>query len=67
MSDVAARTAADELAQAAIVSRRSISGTTGYFASEVFDLLTLAERRLASTRWDTRESPPRRRVPAVPE
>ena len=49
-----------------IVSRRRIGNTTGYFASDVFELLTIAERRLASTRWDTREAPPNRPVPALP-
>lgn len=67
VSDVAARAAAEELAEAGIVTRRAIGAATGYFATEVFDLLTLAERRLASTRWDTRDSPPNRRVPALPE
>ena len=66
VSDVAARTAADELADAGVVVERRVGGTTGYFATEVFELLTLAERRLASTRWDTRESPPARSVPAAP-
>lgn len=66
VSDVAARAAADELTEAQIVSRRRIGNTTGYFASDVFELLTIAERRLASTRWDTREAPPNRPVPALP-
>lgn len=66
VSDVAARAAAEELADAGIVSKRRIGNTTGHFPTEVFELLTIAERRLASTRWDTRESPPNRPVPAVP-
>ena len=65
VSDVAARGAAEELAEAGIVTRRAIGGATGYFATEVFDLLTVAERRLASTRWDTRDSLPNRHVPAA--
>lgn len=61
------RTAVEELADAGIVERRQVDrGTTGYLAAEVFDLLTFAERRLASTRWDTRLSKPARPVPAQP-
>ena len=60
-----ARAALEELADAGIVDRQQLDGrTTGYLAGEVFDLLTVAERRLASTRWDTRESPPARPAPA---
>jgi hypothetical protein len=64
----AARTALEELADAKIVARKNVRrGTTGYFAPDVFDLLTIAERRLASTRWDTRQSAPPRPVPALPQ
>ncbi|MGH3811793.1 MAG: hypothetical protein ACRDUV_04970 [Pseudonocardiaceae bacterium] len=50
MSPPAARTALEELAYAKIVTCKSVArGTTGYFARDVFDLLTIAERRLAST------------------
>jgi hypothetical protein len=57
----------EEFAEAAILSRKQVDrGTTGYLASEVFDLLTFAERELASTQWDTRESKPIRAVPARP-
>ncbi len=63
----AARAAVEQLAEARILSRKQVDrGTTGYLARDVFDLLTFAERRLASTRWDTRESAPRRPVPASP-
>ncbi|MGH4007384.1 MAG: hypothetical protein ACRDTH_04320 [Pseudonocardiaceae bacterium] len=63
----AARTALEELADARIVTRKNVErATTGYFAPDVFDLLTIAERRLASTRWDTRQSAPLRPVPALP-
>jgi Fic family protein len=63
----AARKAVEELADAGIVSRKKVDrGTTGYLAREVFDLLTFAERRLASTRWDTRQGRPVRPVPARP-
>lgn len=68
VSGPSAYNAVEELAVAGIVSRKSLErGTTGYFAREVFELLTFAERRLASTRWDTRKSPPARPVPAVPQ
>jgi Fic family protein len=54
-----AKQALEELADAGILSRKQVDrGTTGYLAREVFDLHTFAERRLASTRWDTRESKP---------
>ena len=67
VSSPAAYKAVEELAEAGIVTRRNVErGTTGYFARDVFDLLTFAERRLASTRWDTRESPPSRPAPAAP-
>jgi CTP-dependent riboflavin kinase len=62
-----ARAAVEELAQAGIVHRRQVErGTTAYLARDVFDLLAVTERRLASTRWDTRDAAPRRAVPAGP-
>ena len=58
--------ALDELAQAGILRKRSIGkGVTGYLADDVFDLITDAERRLASTRFNTKLSPPGAR--AVPD
>nr|MDT0660246.1 Fic family protein [Micromonospora sp. DSM 115978] len=67
-SHQAARGALEELAKAGILQRKQVDrGTTGYLARSVFDLLTFAERRLASTRWDTRDSVPRRPVPARPQ
>ena len=64
----AARGALEELAEAGILHRKRVErGTIGYLAREVFDLLTFAERRLASTHWDTRQSPPARPVPANPQ
>jgi hypothetical protein len=67
ISAPAAYKAVEELAEAGIVWRKTLNrGTVGYTAREVFDLLTFTERRLASTRWDTRESSPARPVPAVP-
>ncbi|MQA13374.1 MAG: Fic family protein [Pseudonocardiaceae bacterium] len=68
VSHPAARAALEELADAGIVVRKRVErATTGYFARDVFELLTFAERRLASTRWDTRQSPPSRPVPALPK
>lgn len=62
-----ARDALEELADSAILTRKTVDrGTTGYLAREVLDLIGLAERRLASTRFDTRTSPPNRGVPASP-
>jgi Fic family protein len=64
----AARAALEDLAEAGILSRKKVDrGTTAYLARDVFDLLTMTERRLASTRWDTRESAPRRASPARPQ
>ncbi|SON61471.1 Adenosine monophosphate-protein transferase SoFic [Mycobacterium simulans] len=63
-----ARDALDELADAGILSRKSVDrGTTGYLADEILDLVGLAERRLASTRFDTRVSKPIRSAPALPD
>ncbi len=63
----AARAALEELADAGILDRRSVErGTTGYTATDVFSLVTVTERRLASTRWDTRVSAPNRAVAAPP-
>jgi len=63
----AATTALEELAAAGLFATRRIErGTTAYIASEILDLITHAERRLASTRFDTRTSDPNRPVPARP-
>lgn len=60
-----ARTALEELADAGILTRKAVErGTTGYVAREVLDMIAFAERRLGSTRFDTRLSPPNRPVPA---
>jgi len=67
ISHPAARQALEELHAAGILSAKQVErGTTGYLARDVFNLLTIAERRLAGTRWDTRECPPSRPVPARP-
>jgi Fic family protein len=64
----AASAALDELRQADILATRTIErGATAYIAREVLDLVTLSERALASTHFDTRTSPPNRRVPARPQ
>jgi Fic family protein len=65
---VSAIKALDELTAAKVLSKRRLDGRTyGFLAMDVFDLLTSAERRLASTRWDTRESPPNRGTPYPPQ
>ncbi|MGI8577759.1 MAG: hypothetical protein ACR2KG_07535 [Nocardioidaceae bacterium] len=47
---------------------RSIErNTTAYLAREILDLVTIAERRLSSTRFDTSAAPPNSAVPARPE
>jgi len=64
----AANSALEELTQADVLRARKIErNTTAYLASEVLDLITLTERRLASTRFDTREAQPDRPVPAPPQ
>ncbi|MBS5826843.1 MAG: Fic family protein [Actinomyces sp.] len=56
-----------QLADAGIFSTRSIArGTTAFIANEVLDLVTLSERKLASTQFDTRVSKPVRQVPRLP-
>lgn len=63
----AARTALEELADAKVLHRKQVDrGATGYLARDLFDVLTFAERRLASTQWDTRRSVPARPTPARP-
>ena len=60
MSQSAAKRALDRLADAGILRKKVVAkgGTSGYLADEVLDLITLAERRLASTQFDTRVAPP---------
>ncbi|BAC19749.1 hypothetical protein [Corynebacterium efficiens YS-314] len=53
--------ALDNLTAAGVLTRKSIDrGVTGYLAHDVFDVITIAERRLASTRFDTSVAPPTR-------
>lgn len=68
VSHVAAGRALDELSEAGILTRKSIApGRHAYVADDVLDLVTWAERRLASTRFDTREAPPHEGVARAPE
>lgn len=63
----AANAALDELRQAEILTTKSIEqGATAYIAREVLDIVTLSERALASTQFDTRASAPNRSVPVRP-
>jgi Fic family protein len=63
----AARAALEELRDAGILHPKSIDrGATAYVAREILDLITLVERALASTKFDTSASPPNRPVPAKP-
>jgi Fic family protein len=66
VSRPAAAAALEELTAAGILTRRRIGRGYGYLATDVYDLLTFAERRLASTRWDTTASEPARPVPYRP-
>ncbi|WP_233571219.1 Fic family protein [Nocardiopsis sp. Huas11] len=62
----AASAALDELRQAEILQTKAIErGATAYVAREVLDLM--AERTLASTRFDTRAATPNRAAPARPQ
>lgn len=59
--------ALEELTAMGILERRTAGARLYvYTATEVLDLVTLAERRLASTKFDTRASGPIRPVPAWP-
>lgn len=66
VSHVAAGRALDELVAAKILEPHERRGQRYYQASDVLDLITITERRLASTKFDTRTSPPVRPVPARP-
>lgn len=68
VSAPAALAGLEELHAADVLDTRKIShGATAYLATEVLELVTLAERRLASTKFDTRTSEPNRPVPARPQ
>jgi hypothetical protein len=63
----AASSALDELHRAGILDTKQVErGATAYIAREVLDLITLTERALASTKFDTRVSVPNRPVPDRP-
>lgn len=67
VSAVAAGRALTELHEAGIMEPRSAGrGVRAYIADEVLDLITATERRLASTKFDTRVSAPNRDVPVHP-
>lgn len=67
VSHVAAGRALDELREAGILETRSVGPSRQAFvATDVLDTITWAERRLASTRFDTRVRPPHHGVPAAP-
>lgn len=67
VSTYAASKALAELKAAGILTDRSAGRRTRAFsADEVLDLVTATERRLASTQFDTRTSPPYRPVPVAP-
>ena len=68
VSAPAAGSALDELTRAGILTGKAIErGAKAYLAREVLDLVTVSERALASTQFDTRISPPNRDVPAAPQ
>lgn len=66
VSHVAADRALAELVSADILHMHERRGVRYYQARDVLDLVTVTERRLASTKFDTRTSPPSRPVPARP-
>ena len=67
VSENAAMRALNELRDAGILETRSTGTRARAFVSrEILDLITHTERKLASTRFDTRISPPDREVPARP-
>lgn len=66
-SHVAADRALTELVLAGVLHAHETGGVRHYRAPDVLDLVTVAERRLASTRFETRASPPVRAVPALPQ
>ena len=60
----ASGTALEELASAGVLVKRRLDGrTSAYLAMDVFNLINFAERRLASTRWDTNATEPSRPAP----
>ena len=67
VSHVAAGRALEELREAGVLGTTSIGpGRQAYVSNDVLDVITWAERRLASTKFDTRARPPRPGAPAPP-
>lgn len=66
VSHVAADRALAELVAAKILASHARRGIGYHQAFDVLDLITVTERRLASTKFDTRASGPVRPVPAHP-
>ena len=66
VSHVAADRALAELVSANVLTVHHRRGVRYYQAFEVLGLVTVTERRLASTKFDTRISPPVRPVPSLP-
>lgn len=66
VSRPSAGAALDELAAAGVLGKRRFGQANAYLASDVFDLIASAERRLASTRWDTSAAQPSRPSPRLP-
>lgn len=67
VSEVAAMRALEELRQAGILESKSIGeARRAFLCPDILDTITWAERRLASTRFDTRASAPRPGTPAAP-
>lgn len=64
VTHVAADRALAELVAAGILQAHKRRGVRYYQARDVLELVTVTERRLASTKFDTRISPPARPVPA---
>lgn len=67
VSHVAADRALAELVASDILHPHQRRGVRYYQARDVLDLITVTERRLASTKFDTRASAPIRAVPAQPK
>src|SRR5699024_3102067 len=67
VSPQAASAGLEALRAAGVLDTASIGkGRRAYVSTDLLNLISVAERRLASTRFDTRLSPPNRPVPARP-
>ncbi|MGO1899304.1 MAG: Fic family protein [Brevibacterium yomogidense] len=67
VSPQAAHTALETLREAHVLETASIGrGKRAFLSPDLLNLISVAERRLASTQFDTRLSPPNRPVPARP-